>query len=682
VRGFRFAVAPELAPGLLAVGLFIAWAAAGGGFDPSAQYPGSLFLAGLLAVILITMRSRLPRLPTATIAALALLGAFAAWSFLSIIWAGDKGIAWDGANLALAYLTAFTLFAVPRWSATSAAIVFGTFATGLAVVGAIVVLDAAGSRDPLLFFVDGRLADPTGYYNATAALFLGAFFPAIFIASRREVPWPARALLLAVAGLLIQLAILPQSRGSAIAFPIALVIYLAVAPNRGRTVLAMLPVAAVTAIITPTLLDVYEAAKAGDPVTAVDDARNAMVLAFVVVLAIGVVIALVDRRVEVSSSSERVLGRTVNVGLVACAIAGIAVAISVIGNPVSWAEDRWEDFKSGSQPGFEASRFTGALGSARYDAWRVSLDEFADSPLNGIGSENFAAAYLLERRSDEELLYPHSLPLGILSQTGLIGTLLFGGFFVFAVGGVVRTRWGDASPLARGVAAATLAALAYWLVHASADWFWEFPALTAPILAWLAMAGAVERPDREPRRQRETEDAQPPLGRPAAVAGVVLGGAIALFAAASYLLPWIASRDVDQASASWGADPAGAYERLDDASTLNFVSDRADLIEGAIATRLGDLGRARKAFADAHERNPDGWYALFELGAIEAVEGHPGPALEYLREARTLNPDEPLIPRVARGARGHPVALEDIDAAFLGRVCDRIGRTDDTAFCR
>ena len=63
------------------------------------------------------------------------------------------------------------------------------------------------------------------------------------------------------------------------------------------------------------------------------------------------------------------------------ALTGAVVAISVIGNPVSWAGDRWSDFKEGR---FEyergGSRLGEALGSNRYDFWRVAADEFEDSP--------------------------------------------------------------------------------------------------------------------------------------------------------------------------------------------------------------------------------------------------------------------------------------------------------------
>ena len=46
-------------------------------------------------------------------------------------------------------------------------------------------------REAVLSLISGRLAEPTGYPNAVAALFVGGFWPAIYLASRRETPWPA-----------------------------------------------------------------------------------------------------------------------------------------------------------------------------------------------------------------------------------------------------------------------------------------------------------------------------------------------------------------------------------------------------------------------------------------------------------------------------------------------------------
>jgi tetratricopeptide (TPR) repeat protein len=157
---------------------------------------------------------------------------------------------------------------------------------------------------------------------------------------------------------------------------------------------------------------------------------------------------------------------------------------------------------------------------------------------------------------------------------------------------------------------------------------------------------------------------------------------VVLAAAVSYVLPWGAARDVEHAARNWGADPEAAYDRLDRARSFNFLSDRADVVAGAIAAREGDRERMRESFQHALERNPHNWYALLELGALDALQDRREEALERLREAERLNPREPLIKRVARGARkGDPVSLGSIDRALVARVCDLVGRTDETRYC-
>ena len=164
-----------------------------------------------------------------------LLAAFVLWSFASIAWAEVQSTAWNGANRALVYLLVYAVFSVVAWRADSAAIVLGLYAVGLAVAGAVILIDATGST-ATLSLLNGRLAEPTGYPNAVAALFIGGFWPAVHLASRREVPWYLRGFLLAAAGFLVQLALMPQSRAALLTIPFALIFYLLVTPNRIRAV--------------------------------------------------------------------------------------------------------------------------------------------------------------------------------------------------------------------------------------------------------------------------------------------------------------------------------------------------------------------------------------------------------------------------------------------------------------
>ena len=136
------------------------------------------------------------------------------------------------------------------------------------------------------------------------------------------------------------------------------------------------------------------------------------------------------------------------------------------------------------------SRLVSGLGSNRYDFYRVALDEFLAHPIVGIGADNFQQQYLVHGRSEETPRYPHSVELRTLAQTGLVGALLaLVGLGAALLAGARALR--SADPLARAVAAAALAGFAYWVVHGSFDWFWEFAGLGAPAFALLGIACAL-----------------------------------------------------------------------------------------------------------------------------------------------------------------------------------------------
>jgi hypothetical protein len=682
----RLASFPELVPGIAAAAVFIVWAVADGGALATDSYPGGVFLLGLLAAVAYGYRTRLPEIPRLSLMAIGLLAGFTLWNFLSIAWADDQGAAWDGANRCLLYLSVFTLFSIPRWGAGAAATLLGLYVLGLAAVAAITLLSAAASANPLEFLVAGRFSEPAGYHNANTALLTVGIFPAIFLASRREVPWVARGLMLASAGVLFQGALLPQSRGWLIAAPVGLVAYLLFVPRPARSLIVLAPLAIVAALSAGPMIDVYDA---GDDVprlmAALDSARDAIMLAAGALFVIGAAIGFAATRVELSERTIRAGSRIVLALAGIAALAGAIVAISVIGNPVSWAGDRFDDVTSGElEEDFEGSRLGQPLGSNRWDFWRVAVDQFEDSPLTGVGAENFAQDYVRDRDSEEEPTHPHSLPLRTLGQTGVIGTALFAGFLIASLIAVGKVRPRSADTLARGVAGLVAAVLCYWLVHSTGDWFWAFPAITAPIFALLGLGTRLgdERatlPD--PNRTRRATPVRAGAARPAI--GGAVAAAIGLLALVSLLLPWRAEVDVEKAAESWGRNPQGAFDRLDRARKLNFLSSRPDLVEGAIAAQLGDRPRMRSSFDRALERDPRNWYATLELAALDALEGDRRAALAGLARVSELNPDEEATELVRRGTiAGRPVSLEHLQALFLERYCARLGRVPDPEGCR
>jgi tetratricopeptide (TPR) repeat protein len=203
---------------------------------------------------------------------------------------------------------------------------------------------------------------------------------------------------------------------------------------------------------------------------------------------------------------------------------------------------------------------------------------------------------------------------------------------------------------------------AYWFGHASGDWLWEFPALTAPALGFLGLAGGLGRSVVE--RPKLAGGARNALT--AACAAAVLASAVSL------VLPWVAEKEVEAAGSTWRDDPPAAFSRLERASRLNPIDDRPDLVAGAIASRLGDWPRMRSSFERALARNPKSWYAELEVALAHALEGRNREALLHLRRAQELNPTEPTVRIVQSQIRaGRPIVPAAIDRLLLDRAEER-----------
>ena len=379
----------------------------------------------------------------------------------------------------------------------------------------------------------------------------------------------------------------------------------------------------------------------------------------VVLFAVGLIVGLVDRRLRIPARVTKTLSWVVAAGAASAIVAAVPVLIARYGDPVDRASAAWHEFKTDKPTGstyVNSSHLASGFASSRYDVWRVALDEFKAAPIAGVGVDNFAVDYLRLRRTNQEPIHQHSLELRVLAQTGLVGALLFAAFLVAALLAAARSlRRRD--PAVAGLAAACLGAFAYWLIHGSVDWFWEVPALGAPAFAWLAVAGQTVPRDPPGARNRLPFYARLPLVLVAAVAAVGLA------------IPWVAAKEIETASASWAADPATAFRRLDLARQLNPLTDNADVVAGVIASRLHDRPKERAAFVRAIERNPHNWYARFELALVDARQGKTAAALAQLRLAGQLNPREPVIPDVRKKIlHRKPVSEAAINRLFLERT--------------
>jgi tetratricopeptide (TPR) repeat protein len=653
---------PAAVPALVAIVLFLVWATSQAGYPLTHWAPGALIVLVLLVIALLTVPLRFADIATSVKVALVCLAGYTALSFLSILWASVPGAAWEGANRTLLYLMVFALFAL--WPARGASGVLLVCLWTLAMIAlasyVALRLDVSAGKSLLALFTGERLSYPAGYTNATAAQWLMAFWPALLLARGKHLPWALRGLLAGGAVILADVALLSQSRGSLYSTVPMIVLVFAFIPNRLRTFATAIPIAIGVGVTVPLVLRVGDRLALGQaPTSAVHAATAAM---FVAALLVGAAVALAaafETRRAVSPALARRVRRGVQAFALLTFVLALVGALVAAGNPVTRVRHSWESFEGGySTNASNGTRLLSGLGSNRYDFYRVALNEFTAHPLLGIGVDNFQQSYLRLGRSEETPLYPHSVELRTLSQTGLLGALLA----VVGLGAALAAAWRamrHADPLGRLAGAAALGGFAYWALHGSFDWFWEFAGLGAPAFALLGIAcslgSAAFVRDVSPRRS-------PPLV-------LALGVVLAFGALLSLASPWLSEREIQNAARIWPRAPLSAYADLDQAARLDPLSDRAYLVAGSIALRFGDLARAQRQFSLALGRVPDDAYAALELGAIASEAGESARAISLLERALRLNPRDPFARQALHTVRsGKRIALEALNRSILIRA--------------
>jgi hypothetical protein len=403
----------------------------------------------------------------------------------------------------------------------------------------------------------------------------------------------------------------------------------------------------------PALLDVYPAVVKDRAWTTAVTGATGWIGASAAVAAVGMgVLTLVDRRVSISARACAGLGRSL---LVVAAAAVVAVAVfASLHHPLQRAEQAWSDFTTNKKAAPTTLHFASGLGTSRYDVWRIALKQFESHPLTGVGSDNYIVGYLKQRRTDEGSRYPESLELRTLSETGVVGALLFLGFLGTALWRAARSARRSPRP---GTALACFAGCGYWLFHSSVDSFWEIPALTGAALALLAIACAPTQAElAEARRVGRKRIGATVLAAAAAAAAVAV-------TAAALAVPWASVSLVDAAVAQ-EAGPH-AYSLLHMAARLNPFSEQPAIAEATLAGRAGDRVHERRALLNALGRNPQDWYIHFMLGIVAGREHKPALARAELAQAHRLSPLDLFVVYAQRRLKiGEPLTERRVNQIF------------------
>jgi hypothetical protein len=611
----------------------IAWFAwERGGYFGVVLLPGAIGLSCLLIALLLF--APFPaRLRGPALGALLSLAGICVWTLVSALWSPAPDVGVEDSQRVFAYVLCFSLgLWICSLLGRRKLLALAPLAAGGALVSVATLITLATSTDVVeLLETDATLRYPIGYRNAVAAFFLMAMLASVTLAAApRELDWRLRGLLNGSATLAIELAVISQSRSSVFAAVAGLVVLVALHPARLRILgwlcLVVLPVLPAL----PWLLDVFQSNGANTEASLepLGSAANAMALTSFLSVLVGWLAAWRDPLIRISEEKSRLLGRTLAAGAVVLAVVGAVVLAVKVGSPTDFIDRQADELSAGSPDlSSKGSRFGLDLRSERGDFWRVAVDDLVDDPLAGEGAGGWRFSYLREREEIIQPEDPHNVFMLMASELGLPGVILFLTFIVSAAWAALRSR--RAGPEAAALVAGALAIGAYWLVHASAEWFWSYAVITVPMAYALgaAAAPASSAPERHAIK-----------GRAGRIAIAVATGAAALS-----LVPFfLAERYTDDGIRAGGSDPEAAYESLDRAVDLNPLTDRALAAEAVIAAANGDRDRALSALDAAQERQPEEW-TLYFLEARTLAETDPVGARAALRRAHQLNPLSPEI---------------------------------------
>jgi O-Antigen ligase/Tetratricopeptide repeat len=636
---------------VIAACLGLAWFE--GGFAATRWGPVAVVLLCLLALsVWYGGFSTGTRLTSATVM-FGALTLFVAWNFASIAWADFPDDALVGAGKTLLYATCFCLCALGQPRALRRLLM--GFGFGVAAIAAVTLYRVALAGHPSAFFVADRLSPPIDYENANVCLWMMAYSALLFLGAGSG-GLRLRAASLGAMALLLDISILGESRAWFYLLPIVVIGALVLSRERWRTLTALAVSGGAAAGAAPAFSAVY---RDGPQPGNVHHAAVIGTLVALAAAAAGAAWVLVEQRYPTLA------GRRVRFAAAALLAVALVVTVAVafarvprLAHPVALLSSKWHDFKKPYEPtNPRASRFVVSLSNDRWREWTVAWKAFEAHPLVGVGADNYEAYYLRDRADALfDPRYPHSIPLRLLSQLGIVGAALFAVFAGCAVWRGLGSRRRDA--VGGQVAAAGLLVAGYWFLHGCVDWFWEVPALAAPAFGFLGAAARLN------------------LAWSPAVAHRWPRFAAAAIAAAALLVlpPWFQGYLTDDATAS-STPPATAYRDLRWAAHVNPLSADPYLVLGSIALNEGDDARAASAFEKAVRREPKGWYAYLQLATVAVQERRFTEAERWVEKARRRNPKDPetaLADRLIRRRIAFSPSL--MNGLYLTQLTHRFGR--------
>jgi hypothetical protein len=646
-----------LAGALLLICLYAAFAhGAIASADEQRVQLGVAVVAAVAAVAWLWNGMLAPRAPAVVWTAVALLGGFAFWSGLTLLWSVAPDQTWIECNRAITYAIVLCLAITVGASHPRAVAII---ARGLLIVCLAVTAYALGQKlVPGLhlagvFTLDRtgalpRLQEPFGYWNALA-LFIAMGVPIALATAVDRTRGDRLRLGAAVAIVAMLLTIgFTYSRGGVLALVVALALAVGLSATRLRSLLWLAMTMIATAPVLLVALNSHRLTATGvglGPRELAGGELAAVLVAclLLLVLAGARVIALEPRGLVTPDRARRIwrgLAAAAGVLLVAAVLA-IAISPRGLSGTVSHA---WSSFTATRATSvYDPGRLLSADSENRWVWWKEAAGAFSDRPLGGWGAGSFGVVHLLYRRDTLSVQQPHSVPLQFLAETGVVGAALGLGALALLLIAGLRTvrRIAAADPVPRSLAVGLLAAAFAYCVHELYDWDWDIPALTITALVCLGTLGG-SLAGHGIRARSPSPDRGGEAGLAARVLGLGLAALCLSAFAVSVVLPRLASTDAQRAliSASSAAPSAlrSARALALRASRLDPLDDAGLRAASTISVHQGDLTRARSELLEAVRRMPADGSAWQELAFEDFALRDDPDALAAAQRALALDP--------------------------------------------
>jgi hypothetical protein len=635
-------------------------------YDTSVWVPIGLVLVAASAVAVVARPAR-PSGPAAL--ALGGLVGLGIWSLSSTSWAESVENAVVSGNRWLVYGALLLLMLVLLRDDRRSAMLLGTAGLGVGAV-ALSVLARLLDGNPGTLFLNGRLNAPLGYINGEGCLFVMGLWLCVAAAESRRalLSGPAAGL----ATLMACLALLSQSRGTALAMLGSLIVVVALAPGRTRRVYALLMVAGGVALAAPDLLRVYSDTAGGS--VGVDVSHAAGRAALLAALGVGVVWAALTAGWGFICSRATAGHRAGTVGswlLVVPVVLTLMVAAGSAHRIERDVRNQWHAFthlagSSGAATSSSASQSRLSSGAGnRYDYWRIAWLLWKEHPLVGVGAGNYPRPYYELRATTEDIEQPHSVELQALSELGLLGALLLSCFIAGVGWGAVRmSRRAAHASLPRALMVGGLGAFVAWLAQTSVDWMHLLPGLTALALVGAAVlvrprpvVGAQDTVGlRQPPSSTGAEAERPWASRAlASRTAMALGASMLLatlvVAGASLSRQGLADFYRARAQHELEAHPAAA---LTDANrSLGIDSDAVQTyyVKAAALARFDESAGTETALRAALAHEPNNYVTWTLLGDVAVREARLSLAKRNYKRAHELNPRNSTLLKLAANPR-------------------------------